>query len=166
MEIAKNKTTLNRKSLIAFQRMELWKRSWLVGVLALALIILAFTIQDGRVVLKSIPFLVIGCAVFPFYVVLLEIIFLKQNKNFQTTTLDYTFTENKLLVVGQSASTNEKTELTYESLAKVRQTKKYIYLYINKVSALVVDKNGFSLGSSEKVMNLLKLRQSQKQNKK
>lgn len=162
MEIAKNTTILDKKSLISFQRIEIWKKSWLIGVLALALMALAFTIQEGQVVLKSIPFLVIGAAVFPVYIILLELIFLKQNKNFQTTTLEYTFTENKLIVKGQNATSKEETELTYESLTKVSQTKKYIYLYINKVSALVVDKRSFTLGSSEKLINLLNLKRKNK----
>ena len=162
MEIAKNKTELNKKTLSSFQNLEMWKRSWLVAVLAVALIVLAFTIVDGKIVLKSIPFLVIGSAVFPFYIILLKIIFYRQNKKFQTIMLEYTFTENKLIVKGENLATKEETELNYSSLTKVKETKKYIFLYINKLSALVVDKNNFSVGSAEKVMNLLKLKKESK----
>ena len=88
-----------------------------------------------------------------------------QNKKFKNTTLDYTFTDQKIYISGQSESTHEETEMFYTNLAKVRQTKKYIYLYLDKNSALIVDKKGFTSGSSEKVMGLLNLKFNKKKEK-
>lgn len=162
MEIAKNTTTLTKKMLSSFQNLEILKKSWLVALGALAVIILSFTIINGQIVLRSIPFLVIGCAIYPLYVIALKIIFSKQNKAFKTTTIDYIFTEDKILIYGQSGSQEEKTEIYYSQLEKFRQTKKYIFLYVNSASALVIDKKNFNSGSAEKLVELLKLRFSQK----
>ena len=162
MEIAKNTTTLTKKSLHAFQAREMLKKSWIVAICSIGLIILAFGIRDGQVFLRSIPFLVIGACVYPFYIVLLEIIFARQNKSFETTKLEYVFTDEKIIVSGQSASTKESTELLYSSLVLVRQSRKMIYLYINKTSALVVDKNGFTVGNAEKLLSLIDLRFKEK----
>lgn len=158
MEIAKNTTTLTKKGLHAFQFLEMIKKSWLIAICSIGLIILAFGINNGQVFLRSIPFLVIGCAVYPFYIIILEIIFARQNKNFEPTKLEYTFTDEKIIVFGESAKAKENTELFYTNLVSVRQTRKIIYLYINKSSALVVDKKGFTSGTPEKLLSLIDLR--------
>ena len=163
MEIAKNKTEFTKKCLTSFQNLEILRRSWLVALCALGLIILSFTIRDGKVMLNSIPFLVIGASVLPFYVALLKIMFIIQNKKFKKTSLEYVFTDQKIMVSGKNETTNEQTELHYTDLVAVKQTKKFIYLYINKVSALVVDKSGFTSGSAEKLLSLIDLRCNKKQ---
>lgn len=165
MEIARNTTNITKKNLSGFQNLEILKKSWLIALCAVVLIILSFSIVNGTIVLRSIPFLVIGAAVWPFYVILLKILFMVQNKKFKNTTLDYTFTDQKIYISGQSESTHEETEMFYTNLAKVRQTKKYIYLYLDKNSALIVDKKGFTSGSSEKVMGLLNLKFNKKKEK-
>lgn len=165
MEIARNTTNITKKNLAGFQNLEILKKSWLIAICAVVLIILSFSIVNGAIVLRSIPFLVIGAAVWPFYVILLKILFMVQNKKFKNTTLDYTFTDQKIYISGQSESTHEETEMFYTNLAKVRQTKKYIYLYLDKNSALIVDKKGFTSGSSEKVMGLLNLKFNKKKEK-
>lgn len=165
MEIAKNTTKITKKHLAGFQNLEILKKSWLIAICAVILIILSFSIVNGSIVLRSIPFLVIGSAVWPFYVILLKIMFIVQNKKFKNTTLDYTFNDQKILIVGNSENAHEETEMFYNNLAKVKQTKKYIYLYLDKNSALIVDKKGFTSGSSEKVMELLNLKFNKKKEK-
>ena len=158
MEIAKNTTKLTKKMLCSFQAFEAFKKSWIIALCTLGVILLSFGIQNGTIYLRSIPFLVIGCAVYPLYILALVIIFAKQNKNFQPTTVDYIFQEDKVLISGQAGLQQEKTEVYYSQIFNLRQTKKFIFVYINNVSALVVDKSGFTSGSADKVVELLKLR--------
>ena len=162
MEIAKNRTEFTKRVLSAFQNMEILKKSWLVCLCSLVLIVLSFTIREGKIVLNSIPFLIIGVCVVPVYVMTLKVLFIKQNKKFEKTTLNYIFTDQKILVSGQSATSKEDAEFVYTNLQGVKNTRRYIYLYINKMSALVVDKNGFTSGSAEKLLSLLDLRLSKK----
>lgn len=158
MEIAKNTTTLTKKGLHTFQLLEILKKSWIIAICSIALIIFSFGIDNGHIFLKSIPFLIIGCSVYPLYIIILEIIFAKQNKNFKPTRIDYVFTDQKIMVSGENSTEKENTELFYTNLVSVKQTKNIIYLYINKSSALVVDKKGFTLGSAEKLLSLIDLR--------
>lgn len=155
MELAKNKTTLTKKMLIGFQNREIFKRSWVIALCALALIVVSFKIVDGQIVLASIPFLVIGCVAYPLYIGILELIFYKQNKSFSPVTIEYTFTEKTVKLYGTSSLGEETTELPYSNLEKIVFTKKYIYLYINKTSALLVDNGCFESGSVEKIRSLL-----------
>ena len=48
------------------------------------------------------------------------------------------------------------TALKYEDLQKVEQTKDYMFLYISKVQAFIVDKNAFEIGEKEGFLNFLK----------
>lgn len=155
MEIAKNKTTLTKKMLFAFQNREIFKKSWVILICALALIVVSFRIVDGKLVLNSIPFLVIGCLAYPLYIGILELFFIKQNKTFTTVTIEYTFQTDSILLDGTSVYGKETSELFYSKLEKIVFTKKYIYIYINKTSALLVDTSSFSSGSPEKIRALL-----------
>lgn len=158
MEIAKNQTTLNKKIIRSFQNREILKKSWIIGVCSVLLILLSFGIKNGQVFLRSIPFLVIGILVFPLYVLILKILFSKQNKSFEEITLDYTFTDEKIIVLGKNSTSSEKSEMLYSKIEKFAITKKYIFLYINSSSALVVDKTGFSVGDADKVVALLNIK--------
>jgi len=166
MEIAKNTTELNKKTLVAFQNVEILKKSWLIAICSFVIMVLSFGVQDGHVYLNCIPILVVGALCWPFYVVLLKILFIKQNKKFETMMISYTFSDEKIMVSGKSASGEENVEIPYENLFKARQTKKFIFLYVTKDSALVVDKSKFSYGDADKVMNLIKLKEEDKQDEK
>lgn len=155
MEIAKNKTTLTKKMLFAFQNKEIFKRSWVIIICALALIVVSFRVVDGKLVLNSIPFLVIGSLAYPLYIGILELVFIKQNKAFVPVTIEYSFQTDSIKLDGTSAYGRETSELFYSKLEKIVFTKKYIYLYINKTSALLVDNSSFSSGSVEKIRALL-----------
>lgn len=155
MEIAKNKTTLTKKMLVAFQNREVFMKSWVIALCAIALIIVSFRIVDGRIVLNSIPFLVIGCVAYPVYIGIVKLLFYKQNKTFIPVTIEYTFTETVIKLDGVSELGRETTEIPYSSLSRVRITKKYTFLYLNKTSALVLDNSCFSVGSIEKLRALL-----------
>lgn len=155
MEIAKNKTTLTKKMLVAFQNRELFLKSWVIAVCALALIVISFRIDGGKIVLNSIPLLVIGCVAYPAYIGIVKLLFYKQNKSFIPVTIEYTFTESVIKLDGVSEMGREVAELPYNSLIKIKMTKKYTFLYINKTSALVLDNNCFTMGSIEKLRALL-----------
>lgn len=163
MEIAKNTTKLTKRALSSFQTREIFKKSVSIGICGIILAILGFGVSNGQIYLRSIPFLVIGLCVYPLYVIILKILFAKQNKNFETTTIDYVFTDEKILVNGTTGTSTEKNEVNYFQLLKIRQTKKHIFLYINSSSALVVDKTSFTHGTAEKVVELVKLRLTQKE---
>lgn len=158
MEIAKNSTKLDKKSLSSFQTMEIFKHSWLIGLCALILIALSFELVNGKVQLDSLVTLIIGAAIWPLYVIFLKILYSRQNKKLGTTLIDYIFTDEKISIEGNGPTGIEKMDVPYVNILKISQNRKFLFLYINKESALVVDKNNFSLGSAEKVVNLIKFK--------
>lgn len=158
MEIAKNQTTLNKKIIRSFQNREILKKSWIIGVCSLLLILLSFGIKNGQIFLRSIPFLVIGILVFPVYVLILKILFSKQNKSFEEITLNYTFTDEKIIVLGKNSTSSENSEMPYSKIEKINNTKNFLFLYITPYSALVIDKNGFSIGDANKIIALLSIK--------
>ena len=162
MEIAKNSTKLDKKTLSSFQTMEIFKRSWLIGLCALVLIALSFELVNGNVQLDSLVTLIIGAAIWPLYVILLKILYARQNKKLGTTFIDYVFTDEKISIEGNGPTGIEKMDVPYVNILKISQNRKFLFLSINKESALVVDKNNFSVGSAEKVVNLIKFRLSPK----
>ena len=162
MEIAKNSTKLDKKTLSSFQTLEILKRSWLIGLCALILIVLSFEIVNGQIRLDSLVTLIIGAVIWPFYIILLKVLYSRQNKKLGTTLIDYVFTDEKISIEGNGPTGIEKMDVPYTNILKISQNKRFLFLYINKESALVVDKNNFSTGSAEKVINLIKFKLSPK----
>lgn len=157
MEIAKNKTQLTGKSLFAFQIHNLLKGLWLIALVSIIVVLCAFRIKDGVFQLDSLIVLIIGACVLPIYLLFCLFSFLFQDKKFKPVSLDYIFMDDKILVECSNGISHEQTSLRYNQISKIGQTKKYIFMYIDKASALLIDKNGFSLGDANRVVSLLSI---------
>lgn len=158
MEIAKNTTKLNKKSLSYFQNQLLLKNSWPVILCALLILIFAFGINDSGIYLRSIFLLIVSIIVYPAFLIGVKFSYLSQNKKAIDTNIEYTFTDEKIIINGSVGQTKENIEMPYSNIQKVIDTKKYIFLFVNPQNAFLVDKNSFEKGDSTKVLALLKLK--------
>jgi len=80
----------------------------------------------------------------------------------QEPTYAYTFFENEFKIEETSANSSSDTTYQYNLLNSVLITDKLIALYINKINALVIDNAGFTVGTREDLINLLKQKIAQK----
>ena len=93
--------------------------------------------------------LLIGFVFFRFYLPVRRLKKTKENiKNTTTYTHSFLFYDYYLKV--------HKQIIYYFRLYKVFETKNYFYLYINQDYALMLDKNGFQIGTVEDFRNFIK----------
>lgn len=73
-------------------------------------------------------------------------------KRYQKTKKQFAKNKNTSVTISfyKSYFTVDKTTFWYFKLYKVFETKDYFYLYINEGNAVLVNKNGFKIGSAEK----------------
>ncbi len=157
MIIAKNKSKITKKTLSYFQNIELLKKSWPIFLASLILILLAFRVKDDVIELQSIICLVAGILASPLYFLFAKIAIEKNNKNFKEGAVNYVF-KSDCIEVFEEVEGGKSSILSFNEIFKLSQTKKQIFLYLNKNMALVVNKDGFFEGSLEKVLALLDLK--------
>lgn len=160
MLIAKNKTVLTKKDVVAAQNLSLLKSSWLVAIFAVVFVLMAFRIRNGQFVFESIFFAVVGAAVLPLYFIVVKLLMMKQNKKLpQMTVFEYDFTDSGIIAAASDNINAETFEVKYSDIAKCKIDHKYIMIIIDKNSSLLVKKKGFENdGDLEKIINLLKLK--------
>ncbi len=78
-------------------------------------------------------------------------------------SVTFTFYENYFLV----GTHNESIKTSYKLLYKAYQTNKYIYLYLNKKHAYILNKDCFEIGTNDEFISFLsnKLNNRFKKNK-
>ena len=158
MEIAKNTTQLNKKTLSYFQNKVILKNSWPVILCALLILVVSFGINDSGIYLRSLFLLILSIITYPVFFIWAKSSYHSQNKKAINTNIEYTFTDEKIIINGTVGQTKENLEMPYTNIQKVVDSKKYIFLFINSQSAFIVDKNGFEKSDSSKVLALLKLK--------
>ncbi|HOW38551.1 MAG TPA: YcxB family protein [Candidatus Izemoplasmatales bacterium] len=75
-----------------------------------------------------------------------------QNK----TSVHFLFQEEFIEVEVKNDLTESKSMIRYSLLHHALNTKNYLFLYQNAMTALVVDKNAFSVGTEEDLLSVLK----------
>ncbi len=158
MLIAKNISNITKKSLSYFQNIEILKKSWLVGVCCLILMVLSFRIDGGAVILSSLPLLIISAVIYPFYLVLTKILIEKSNKNFKSMQVEYYFESDCAFIKEIDRQNPPAKKLDYNQILKIKQTRKYLFLYITKSSAMVVEKIGFEDNDFTKLIHFLEIK--------
>ncbi len=168
MQIAKNRTVLTKKDVVAAQNLSILKSSWLVAIFAVVLVLMAFRIRNGQFVFESIFFAVVGAATLPIYFLIMEVLMIKQNKKLpKKTVFEYIFTDEGIIASASDEISTETFELKYSQIAKCKIDHKYIIIIIDKNTSMLVKKAGFeNEGELEKIINLLKLKVVRQQKQK
>lgn len=157
MHIASNTTKLSRKQLFKLQNISILKNLWIVAICAVTLVILAFDIQDGKIVFSSILCASIGAALIPIYVFTVQIICVIKNKKLPpVTTYTFEITESQIIAKASDGSLEEELKKNFSDMLKYRVDKNYITIAVDKYSTIIMDKNGFETPEEcDKVMKLL-----------
>ena len=152
----KNKTVITKKDVIKMQQISLLKSSWLVAIVAVALVLLAFRIRDGQFVFESVAFAVIGAAVLPLYFAIVEIMMAKQNKKLPLqTSIEYEFDSAVIKAIASDGGNSEKMEIKYSLIKKIAFDKRYITIMLDKSTSFLIDKKGFESEEDEKATEAL-----------
>ena len=139
---------------------------WLVGICSVIVALLGFSIENGTLVYRNFLFLICGVLIVPVYFLILHFYFRKQTKNFKGIENEYVFNDETFSVMGTTDGITEKFDMPYHSLFKVKETRDYVYLFVNNYSALIVNKNQdcFSHGDAERLRKFLNMKLTAKQN--
>ena len=166
MNIITNKTKITKKDMFKFLNNAGLQNLWLVGICAVIISLLGFTVKNGILVYENFFYLIAGVFVIGFYFFYVYLTFRKQTKDFKDIENEYIFNDDSFIVVGSTNGVAEKFEMQYHALFKVKETKNSIYLFINNFSALIVSKNSdcFSHGDVERLKKFLELKLTPKQN--
>ena len=67
----------------------------------------------------------------------------------------YDFCDSAIKIKTQSKNVSGDSIFSYDVIASVLVSQRFIALFLNKTEAFIVDANGYSSGSAEELMNLL-----------
>lgn len=78
----------------------------------------------------------------------------------------YTFNDDEILILGEAQGEKEKLNLKYDTIYKVKENKRFIFIYVNKYAALILNKDqkNFIKGDVEKLKSLLEIKLTAFQN--
>lgn len=157
MHIASNKTLLSRKQLFKLQNIAILKNLWMVLICAAAFVLLSFDIADGKILFSSPIYTIIGGALIPLYIFLIQIICLiKNNKLPKVTTYQFEITDTQILAKAIDQDLIEEVKHSISNLLAYRIDKNYITIAVDKTSSMIIDKRGFeNPDEAEKVIALL-----------
>lgn len=113
----------------------------LVVVLLASIILLAY-VKPAKLI-EVIPEFIIVTMAFLLVNVILPRISYKNGQKLIGSTMQFVFNENGFLINSSCEYAKANGEYKYDFLYNVYEMDNYYYLYINKVSAYIVDKNGF-----------------------
>ena len=130
----------------------------LLSLIALLLDIITMPIT-GMPPSPTVIFLCLFLVFFDVYFILLYTVILKRNlkKNpLLNARVEYEFYDDFFVDNTTSDSVNQRTEVKYDMIVLADESENYIYLYINKMTAHIIDKNGFTVGTEEMLKDLLR----------
>ncbi len=166
MTIIQNKTVINKKDISKFLMSISIQKSWLIVICAVVIALLGFSFENGALIYNNYLFLVASVCTFVIYIISTYITVSKSTKKFKEIINEFSFNDDELSVVGSTDGTTEKFNIKYHLLYKVKETKEYFYLFVNKYSALIVKKNNenFSQGDAIKLKKFFELKLTAVQN--
>ena len=71
------------------------------------------------------------------------------------TAVHFEFNDENYTVSAKSDKIDENSTSAYSTISKVTETKDFIYIFISKVQAFIVDKNGFTEGTPDGLIDFL-----------
>lgn len=165
----KVKTKYSDKLLMDFYRFTAFRgKYYRYGVPAFLVVMLVFVVlaifllqsrqaSEGS---QFIGWLLIGIIVFLaimlfILMVLSPKLYIKRAGNIVSLENEMIFTENAFTVISKGDFLQERTEMNYDFLFRVYETKKYFYVYMDPVRAYIIPKDDIIEGTSEGLRQLL-----------
>jgi hypothetical protein len=155
MEI-KASSVYDKKTIIAFTKQSLRKKQPLIVI---CFILLGFVDTVGLYgVLTSnypMPSFVFCLAATVFFVLYVYIFLPRMTYNLHKTATDavneYVFYDTKLTATSTSQGISGTHEVNYTALQRVYETKEYLFLYIAKAKAMIIDKSTIENNGIEQI---------------
>ncbi len=166
MQNIHNKTVITKKEIFKSQQIWLLKSLPIVLLVAAATVLLAFRIKEGSFVFESLPFAIIGGIITPFYILLVEILMAKQNKTLpDELVFEFDFDDFSIhaCAIGQNAL--EKVEVKYSSIKKYKFEKKFINIFVDKNTSLLIANKGFDCEEDKKMVQNMIVEKATKKRK-
>ncbi len=153
------KTTYDKQTIKAFVKNVSFKSTAmkvLVVIIAVLMAIYAALTIYEIIALKIVPItyilLILLFGLYLGYIyLLLPIISYRRFERKSEITNEYTFFDDKMLILTTAKGIKGSSEYEYNAFFKVIETNDYIYLYISRGQALIVDKTTLSGGTSEQI---------------
>ena len=167
----KNNTVYTFDALYSFNKnfLKSRKSTWIVHLVSTVIMLLSFALHlfteltycDGKLDAIMV-YLLLLIAVIDVYSVLACTVLLKARikKSPQiNTTVETVFTEDSFTENSATTNMTSSSVVSYDKILKVSQDEKYLYLYIAKNAAVILDKNGFAdEGDLDYLISLLRIK--------
>lgn len=155
MEI-KASSVYDKKTIADFTRHSIKKLTPLYIIIS-AIFVFLFVIDLYNIIVFYAPVsvLVVHLLIFILFSLYLYVLIpnlnYKRQKTMTDTVNEYTFYDTKLVAISTSKGMTGTSEIEYSSLNKVFETKEYIYIYIAKEKALIINKSTITNGSVDEI---------------
>ena len=110
--------------------------------------------QDKRIIPILIFYIIIECAIIALRIYLPKIKYKMNNVSMQTSGT-FIFKDSSVETVINSDTVSSQGELQYSELFKVCETDKFIFLFLNKMQAYIVDKATIENGTEDELRAVL-----------
>ncbi len=155
MEI-KASSVYDKKTIIAYtkQSMKRFKPLYIILYILFGFMFIV-NLYDIIALDASISVLIAPIFICAFFLLCIYVFLPKFNYKMQKTTTDtvneYTFYDTKLVAISTAKGITGTSEVEYSTLNRVLETKDYIYMYIAKDKAMIIDKSTITNGSIEEI---------------
>ena len=167
----KNNTVYTFDALYSFNKnfLKSRKSTWIVHLVSTVIMLLSFALHlfteltygDGKLDAIMV-YLLLLIAVIDVYSVLACTVLLKARikKSPQlNTTVETVFSEESFTENSVTTNMESRTVVSYEQVLKLTEDEKYLYLYIARNAAVILDKNGFAdEGDLDYLISLLRIK--------
>ena len=153
MEKVVAKTNYSEKILKDFIKFHFKKLSLTIFICGCLIVLLGALAIFFMSIASGIVFCLMG-VFFVFYPKILELTSLNANKRLMNAEDEYTFTKDSLHV--DSTIFGEKIanqDIKYQALEKIAADTKYIYLYVNKASAMIIERKALTQKEQEFIVS-------------
>lgn len=110
--------------------------------------------QDKNIIPELIVYTIVECAII-FLRIYLPKIKYKMNNISEKTNSIFIFRENSIETFVNSDTVSSHSELQYSGLLKVYEKDKFIFIFVNKLQAYVIDKSTIENGTETELRTIL-----------
>jgi len=157
-------TKYAKEPFIKFQRFAMFRRGASGKIMIIVLVFLyivgiaAFVIAYLKNDYSGIPYGIMCLFLAVFYTFLPQINFyliFKKSRALFDTGVFFSFFENHFITVTENDVLKSTSDVKYEGLFKICETKSSYYLYLSRAQSFMLDKDSFTLGTPEGLTAML-----------
>ncbi len=131
------------------------KAFWVTMISIICLCLLILALLEPSELLDLIPVAFFAIVVFVLVIVVIPKISYNNSKKLIDSNMQYIFTDDDFTIYSSCKYAMTNGTFKYDFLHKVYETNNCYYLYINKIAAYIIDKNGFENTTPEDLSKFL-----------